>query len=366
MTVNSGRDLSTLPKAHLHIHLEGAMRGSTLSELCTRYGIDRPPDTAGQKFDNFGGFLTTYWAACNSVRTCADLSRLILEVAEDAAEEGVWWIEIAFDAARYSVLRADSQFQLFTTQEEGWLFALEAAELASKATGVGIVFISAVDRIMPIEQAIERAEVTRDLVTSDQHLIGSGMACFEGRHAGIVGFGLHGNEGGHPPEPFAEAFRIALDDTGLISAPHAGEIPPAPRGGAVSVKGALDHLCADRIAHGVLAIEDDALIARLAEEEICLDICPTSNLLLRVFPSAEDHPLRHFLDAGVPCTLGSDDPLLFGPDLVDEFMLCRREMGLNDEQLAVMARRSFAYSGAPEPVKQAGIAAVDAWYDHII
>ena len=361
MEPSSARDLRTLPKAHLHIHLEGAMRASTLTELCARYGIDRPANTAGQKFDNFGGFLTMYWAACNSVRTCEDLSRLILEVAEDAAKEGVWWIEVAFDAARYSTLRADSPYQLFAAQEEGWKFALEAAEQASKATGVGIGFVSAVDRIMPVEQAIERAEVTKDLVNADQHLIRSGMACFEGRHAGIVGFGLHGNEGGHPPEPFAEAFHIALDDTGLKSVPHAGEIAPIPGGGAASVRGALDHLSADRIAHGVLAIEDDALIARLAEEKICLDICPTSNLLLRVFSSAEDHPLRHFLDAGIPCTLGSDDPLLFGPDLVDEFMLCRREMGLNDEQLAAMARTSFACSGAPEPVKKAGMAAVDDW-----
>ncbi len=358
---NPARDLRALPKAHLHIHLEGAMRASTLTELCTRYGIERPPDTAGRKFDNFGGFLTIYWAACNSVRTREDLFRLILEVAEDAAAEGVWWIEAAFDAARYSTLRADSPFQLFKTQEEGWLFALEAAEQASKVTGVGIGFISAVDRIMPVAEAIERAEATRDLVLSDQHLIRSGMACFDGQHAGIVAFGLHGNEGGYPPDPFAEAFRIALDDTGLISAPHAGEIPPFPGGGAASVRGALDHLSADRIAHGVLAIEDDALIARLAEEKICLDVCPTSNLLLRVFPSAEDHPLQKFLDAGVPCTLGSDDPLLFGPDLVDEFMLCREQMGFSDEQLAAMARTSFAYSGAPAPVKKAGIAAIDDW-----
>ncbi len=355
------RDLRALPKAHLHIHLEGAMRGATLTELCARYGIDRPADTKGRKFDGFGGFLKMYWAACGSVRTREDLSRLILEVAEDAAVEGAWWIEPAFDAARYSTLRADGPFQLFQTQEAGWRFALEAAERASNATGVGIGFISAADRIMPVAQALQRAEVTRDLVKSDEHLIRGGMACFDGRHAGIVAFGLHGDEGGHPPEPFAEAFRIALDETGLLSAPHAGEIPPVPGGGAASVWGAIDHLDADRIAHGVLAIEDEALVARLAQQKICLDVCPTSNLLLGVFPTAEAHPLVRLLEAGVPCNLGSDDPLLFGADLVDEFVLCRKEMGLSDEQLAAMARTSFARSGAPEPLKTAGIAAVDAW-----
>ncbi|MEL6965184.1 MAG: adenosine deaminase [Pseudomonadota bacterium] len=361
MISNFGRDLRSLPKAHLHIHLEGAMRSSTLTELCTRYGIDRPPDTAGQKFDNFGGFLTMYWAACNSVRTREDLARLIRELAEDAVQEGVWWIETAFDAARYSTLRADSPFQLFETQKEGWLFALKAAESASKATGVGIGFISAADRIMPLDQAITRAEVTRDLIISDQHVVRGGMACFDEPYPGIVAFGLHGNEGGHPPEPFAEAFRIALDGTGLMSVPHAGEIAPVPGGGPASVWGAMDHLRADRIAHGVLAIEDDALVSRLAQKKICLDVCPTSNLLLRVFPSAEEHPLPEFLRAGVPCTLGSDDPLLFGPDLVDEFVLCREQMGMDDEQLAAMARNSFTYSGAPMPVRQAGLAAVDAW-----
>lgn len=361
MEPKAKRDLRTLPKAHLHIHLEGAMRGSTLTELCTRYDIERPADTKYQKFDNFGGFLKMYWAACETVRSRDDLARLIMEVAEDAAAEGVWWIEPAFDADRYSDLRNNSPFKLFDTQEEGWHFALEAAELASKATGVGIGFISAIDRIKPLDEALKRAAVTRDLIKANDHMIQSGMPCFDGRQAGIVGFGLHGNEGGYPPEPFAEAFRVALGDTGLISAPHAGEIPPRPGGGAASVLGALDHLGADRIAHGVLAIEDEALVARLAEEQICLDICPTSNLLLRVFPKASEHPLKTLIEAGIPCTIGSDDPLLFGPDLVDEFTQCREDMDMDDQELASLAATSFKVSGAPEDVKKAGCAAVEAW-----
>lgn len=363
MEPKTKRDLRALPKAHLHIHLEGAMRPLTLTELCKRYGIERPADTKYQKFDNFGGFLKMYWAACEAVRSRDDLARLILEVAEDAAAEGVWWIEPAFDADRYSDLREGSSFRLFESQHEGWHFALEAAEAASKATGVAIGFISAIDRIKPLDQALKRARVTRDLVKENAHKIRSGAACFDGEHAGIVGFGLHGNEEGYPPEPFGESFRLALDDTGLISAPHAGEIAPIPGGGATSVEGAIDHLRADRIAHGVLAIEDDTLIERLAEKKICLDVCPTSNLLLRVFPSAEEHPLPRLMTAGIPCTLGSDDPLLFGPDLVDEFTLCRDAMGMGDGQLADLARASFSHSGAPEPMKQAGLAAIDAWLE---
>ena len=266
------------------------MRPATLAELCARHGLEPPADTRGRKFDDFGGFLEVYWAACDGVRTRDDLARLIFEVAEDAAADGAWWIEPAFDAARYSTLRAGGPHRLFATQEEGWLFALEAAQAASRATGVGIGFVSAVDRIMAQDHALERAAVTARLARAGRHLIRSGMRCFAGQHAGIVAFGLHGKEEGHPPEPFAEAFGIALDGTGLLSAPHAGEIAPSPGAGAASVAAALDHLRAQRIAHGVLAIEDAALVARLAAQRICLDVCPTSNLLLRRVPLAAGAP----------------------------------------------------------------------------
>ena len=111
----------------------------------------------------------------------------------------------------------------------------------------------------------------------------------------------------------------------------------------------------------MLAIGDDALVARLAAGRVCLDVCPTSNLLLGVFDSLLAHPLPRLLRAGVPCTLGNDDPLLFGASLLDEFMLCRDGMGLDDDRLAAMARDSFVHSGAPQPVKDAGAAAVAAW-----
>ncbi len=208
---------------------------------------------------------------------------------------------------------------------------------------------------------MSRALVTADLVKSNAHMIRSGMAFLEGSHAGIVAFGLHGNEEGYPPDPFAHAFRLALDGTDLLSTPHAGEIAPFPGGGPDSVRDAIDHLGAHRILHGVLAIEDPRLVERLAREQICLDVCPSSNLLINVFPSAEAHPLPKLLEAGVPCDLGSDDPLLFGPSLLDEYVLCREQMGLSDDQLATMAQTSFTYSGAPQQVKDAGLAAVEAW-----
>lgn len=355
------RDLQALPKAHLHIHLEGAMRPSTLTELCQRYGMQQPQDTRGKRFNHFGGFVDLYWAACHCIRSRDDLARLIREVAEDAAAHGVLWMEPAFDAERYSTLRDEHTHQLFRSQEACWLFALQAAQAAEAATGVGIGFMSAVDRIAPLPHALQRARVTARLVTSRQHVIQGGMKGYNTPHAGIVAFGLHGNEEGFPPEPFAEAFRIALRGTGLLSTPHAGEIAPYPGQGPASVAAAIDTLGAHRILHGVLAAHDPWLLERLARERICLDVCPSSNLMLNVFPSVQTHPLPSLLAAGVPCDLGSDDSLLFGPNLLDEFVLCRQAMGLSDAQLASMARTSFEFSGAPQAIKAAGIAGVDAW-----
>ncbi|MDQ1509464.1 MAG: adenosine deaminase, partial [Actinomycetota bacterium] len=143
---------------------------------------------------------------------------------------------------------------------------------------------------------------------------------------------------------------------GLLSVPHAGELA-----GPESVIGALDALGADRIEHGVRAIEDPALVRRLADSDVCLDVCPTSNVLLSVVPSIEDHPLPALLDAGVRCSLNADDPLLFGPNLLEEYEVVRARLGLDDEALAGIARTSLEASGAPDLIKARARSAIDAW-----
>lgn len=207
------------------------------------------------------------------------------------------------------------------------------------------------------------ARVTAETVNSGAHMIDMRAADYGGRHAGIVAMGLHSNEVGYPPEPFESAFRAAIDGTGLLSTPHAGEIAPTPGRGSASVAGAIDALGADRTAHGVLAITDLELVDRPASERICLDVCPTSNVSLSVIPSIAEHPLPDFLAAGVPCSLGSDDPLLFGPGLLEEYELCRAEMALNDHQLARLAKASLLHSGAPAKLRDAGVKAVDSWLE---
>jgi adenosine deaminase len=172
---------------------------------------------------------------------------------------------------------------------------------------------------------------------------------------GVVGFGLANDEAGSPPEPFAAAFAIARE-AGLLSVPHAGELE-GPR----SVRGALDALGADRVQHGVRAVEDPELVRRLADSEVCLDVCPTSNVLLSVVPELAAHPLPALLAAGVRCSLNADDPLLFGPNLLDEYELVRNKLGLDDGALAHIARCSVDASGAPVAVKQQARDAIADW-----
>jgi adenosine deaminase len=172
---------------------------------------------------------------------------------------------------------------------------------------------------------------------------------------GVVAFGLANDEAGHPPEPFAAAFAVARG-AGLLSVPHAGELA-----GPESVRGALDALTPRRLGHGVRAVEDPGLVDRLAAEAVCCDVCPTSNLRLRLYPSIESHAVGPLLAAGVPVTLNTDDPLMFGSTLVDEYALVRDGLGLSEAEVAAIARTSIEYSAMPGDSKTTTLVDIDAW-----
>jgi adenosine deaminase len=321
------RDLLGLPKAHLHLHLEGSMRPATLKELAETYGLT-VPEIRG--FGSFTAFANTYLAACDVLVTFDDMRRLVFEVVEDAALAGAVYVEpssylphhrqrLGRDAAILEVL-------------------LDALAEAGTTYGVGTGLMLAGDRTADPADAVEQATLA---------------AAYGDR--GVVSFGLANDEALFPPEPFADAFRIARH-ANLLSTPHAGELA-----GPESVIGALDTLGADRIQHGVRAIEDPELVKRLADSTVCLDVCPTSNIMLSVFPSLAAHPLPALLDAGVRCSINGDDPLLFGPGLLEEYELCRTELGLSDEQLAVIARGSIEASGAPDGLKRDALSGIDRW-----
>jgi adenosine deaminase len=325
--MSTGRDLAGLPKGHLHLHLEGAMRPETLQEMAAADGTPVPPIRG---FHSFGAFAGMYDAACRVLRSESQLRRLVREVVADAARDGVAWVEPAFYSPRY---RAG-----FGSDQAAVEIVLDELAVAGRALGVGTGLIVAADRTVDPAQAVELARLA--------------VRCREG---GVVGFGLANDEAGWPPEPFAEAFRIARDGD-LISAPHGGELE-----GPASVAGCLDACGADRVMHGVRAIEDPQLVERLARQGTCLDVCPTSNALLGVVTSIETHPLPALIAAGVRCSINADDPLLFGPGILEEYQLCRDRLGLDDACLAAVARWSLEDSGAPRPLVAAGVAAIDAW-----
>ena len=197
------------------------------------------------------------------------------------------------------------------------------------------------------------AVAIRSLAPSEAEDLAHLAAGYAGR--GVVSFGLAADESLFPPAPFQRAFDIARE-AGLMSTPHAGELL-----GPESVVDALDKLGARRVQHGVRAVEDPGLVARLAAEGVVLDVCPTSNVELSVVPEIGRHPLPALLEAGVRCSINGDDPLLFGPGLLEEYETARTALGLADEQLADVARASLEGSAAPAAFVAEQVARVDAW-----
>jgi adenosine deaminase len=321
------RDLGLLPKGHLHIHLEGAMRPSTLAELAAGYDMVVPTIRG---FGSFPAFSHLYVAACDVLRTWDDLRRVVREVVEDGARDGAVWVEPQF-YPRHHLERLGPEAEVIDV-------VLDEGNATAERLGIGFGLMLSGDRTRDPSDAVALAEIAVDRMAK-----------------GVVAFGLANDEGPWPPEPFVRSFAIARE-AGLISAPHAGELA-----GPASVIGALDVLGAQRIAHGVRSIESPDLVRRLAEEGICLDVCPTSNVLLSVVPDLASHPLPALLEAGVRCSINGDDPLLFGPGLLEEYEVVRTALGVSDEQIAFMARCSLEDSAAPAELVSRAVADIDAW-----
>lgn len=322
----SERDLRALPKAHLHLHLEAAMRPSTMRDLAARHGVDIPP----LSFRTFDDFIVLYEIATEVLRTPDDLRRLFVELAEDARDDGAVWVEYFV----YPPLWKGR----FGDDGEALDLALALAADASAATGVGLAAIVTADRTLDPSLAMTAAELA-----------------VERAGRGVVGFGLANDETHFAPEPFEKAFALAKEG-GLLSVPHAGELA-----GPESVRAAIDVLHADRIGHGVRAVEDPALVQRLADERITCDVSVSSNLTLGLYPSVREHAVGTLVTAGVPVTLNADDPLLFGPGLLDEYTSVRDAFGYDDETMASIARTSITASGAPPALQSSTLQAIDAW-----
>jgi adenosine deaminase len=183
------------------------------------------------------------------------------------------------------------------------------------------------------------------------------LARLAGQYAGkgVVGFGLSNDERRAQARDFERAFRIAKR-AGLLAVPHGGELL-GPR----SVAQCVDDLAADRVGHGVRAAEDRWLMERMAERQICCEVCPSSNVGLGVVERVADVPVRRLFDAGVPIALGADDPLLFGERLLRQYELARDVYGFGDAEVAELARQSVRASAAPEAVRKELLRGVDEW-----
>ncbi|MEU8825007.1 adenosine deaminase [Streptomyces sp. NPDC048636] len=321
------RDLALLPKAHLHLHLEGSMRPGTLADLAAAAGIPGP-DVRGYR--TFAEFVASYADAVALVRTESDLRRVVREVVEDAAADGAVWLEPAVNPLAYRGRLGPPGHVLD--------LLLDEARTTADRLGIGCGLMVTAQRHLPPPTAVELAQLAASRAG-----------------AGVVAFGLAADEQRYAPEPFSRAFATARD-AGLISAPHAGELV-----GEASIVGALDALGADRIGHGIRAAESPGLMARLAAESTVLDVCPTSNVSLGLVATFADHPLPRLLEAGVRCTIGADDPLLFGTGLLDEYTAVRDVLGLDDNCLADVARWSLEASGAPRPAVAAALRDIGTW-----
>ena len=332
------RDVTSLPKAHLHLHFTGAMRHATMLELAVENGVrlpealtsERPMRLAAADDRGWFRFQRLYDTARSVLQREDDVRRLVSEVAQDERADGSLWLEIQVDPSGYA-----ARFGGVTAFVE---LVLDAAAVASAASGVGIGLVIGANRTRHPLDARTLARLAVQYVDR-----------------GVVGFGLANDERRGRAEDFAPAFRIARA-AGLASVPHGGELA-----GAASVLSCLDELGADRIGHGVRSAEDPRVLDRLASAGVTCEVCPASNVALGVYREAEDVPLRTLLAAGVPVALGADDPLLFGSRLAEQYATARVVHGLDDAALAELARMSVRASLAPDDLRFALLSRIDAW-----
>jgi adenosine deaminase len=321
------RSLLDLPKAHLHLHLDGSLRRSTVEEIALEEGREVPRPKG---YGSFEHFMDTIAAAAACLRDEADVRRAVREIIEDAKAAGVVWVELSVWPGLFQGRLGDYKTAVTAV--------LDAGRAAADELGIGFGLIAAANRGVGVEDAITVAAIAAELAGD-----------------GVVGFGLDGDEASAPAAWFGRPFEIARE-AGLLSVPHAGE-----NAGPESVRDALDVLGADRVMHGVRSIDDPVLVEELAARGTSLDVCPTSNALLGVYHPVEANPLPKLLDAGVRCSLNADDSLLFETDLLREYEIARSVLGLSDEQLAAVAAASVDGSAAPVELKTAALSSIAAW-----
>ena len=325
--------LRALPKAELHIHIEGSLEPELVFALAAKHKVALPyPSVAALRtaydFSNLQSFLDIYYAGADVLRDEEDFHAMTWAYLKRAHADGVVHSEIFFDPQTHT-----QRGIAFGTVMVGITRALARGEsefgITSRLIMCFLRHLPEVDAKATLQQALPYK-------------------------AQIHGVGLDSSEVGHPPSKFTDVFRAARE-AGFRAVAHAGEEgPPA------YIWEALDLLHVERIDHGVRCESDDALCRRLAAERIPLTVCPLSNVKLGVFSRMEQHNLKRLLDRGLTITINSDDPAYFGGYVLDNYAAAQRALALTRDDIATLARNSFAASFLPEGDKAAWIAKVDA------
>ena len=319
MTVDS------LPKVELHVHLEGTATPELVQRLADRNKMPLPERLLNEHgrfhYGDFLDFLRTYDMSASVIRTAEDYRDITFEYLRDCAAEGAIYVELTAspDHARLVGLTDEEHLDGITRgiDDARRLHRIEGRILISAVRNFGV----------------------------DQALAVAGYAAAEA-HPYVVGFSMAGDEANFPITDFAAAYAIAAE-AGLGCTVHAGEWA-----GPESVRAALT-LPVTRIDHGVRAIEDASLVTELASRRIVLNTCPTSNVVLGVFPGFDDHPLPQLRDAGVPLTLGSDDPPYFGATIGGEYQVCFERLGFSEEDLSAVTLTAIDAAFCDDELKSA-------------
>jgi adenosine deaminase len=326
--------IAGLPKAELHMHIEGSLEPELMFALAKRNGIEIPFENveavrAAYSFSNLQDFLDIYYQGADVLRTEEDFRDLASAYFERAAADNVVHAEIFFDPQTHTARGIP-----FDTVMSGLLAGMADAEarhgITSKLILCFLRHLDEADAFVTLEQAkpwLDRIEAV----------------------------GLDSSELGHPPEKFARVF-AAAGALGLKRVAHAGEEGPPDY-----VLQALDLLEIDRLDHGNRSLEDEGLTRRLADEQMTLTVCPLSNVKLCNVASIEAHPIDRMLKLGLRATINSDDPAYFGGYVNDNYRAVAGARGLGRDELVTLARNSFLGSFLPEEAKAAHIARLEAY-----
>ena len=324
--------IDAVPKAELHLHIEGTLEPEMMLALAKRNGVELPYRNAAEveaayEFDCLQDFLDLYYNGMSVLIEERDFYDLTYAYVEKVHQQGVRHAEIFFDPQGHT-----DRGIAFETVLGGISSALEAAE---RELGLTSKLIMCFLRHLPEEEAFESLH----------------CAC---KHKELIhGVGLDSSEKGYPPSLFSKVFASARRE-GFIPVAHAGEEGPAEY-----VEAVLDDLKVQRVDHGNRSFENPVLVKRLVKERTPLTMCPLSNLRLKGIPSLEAHPLKKAMDAGMMVTVNSDDPSYFGGYISDNFKAIQKALALQPEDIVTLAKNSFSSSFIDDKSKQSAHDAID-------